>query len=447
MSAAEEIVVLEAQQPIDAAAYAPATAELTQDAVEVSYWQRRILVSTIIGYALYYFVRKNITVAMPEMEISGISKVQLGTFLSVHGVLYGISKFTNGMIGDRVNARWFMPIGLAVCAVINILCGLSTTVLAFGILWAINGWFQGIGYPPCARLMTHWFSPREFATKMGIWNTSHTIGTAAVAILCGWLVTFGWRTCFFVPAGLALAAAAWLVLTLRDTPESLGLPPIAGTVDLKHDTEPVLSTLQRLVFSNRHIWLLAVANFFVYSVRYGLLDWAPTFLKQARGIDVSAGVWFVAGYEGFGLIGMLLGGWITDRFFQGRAARTCVFYMLMCTCSLLLLWCLPNQSRYVSGGLLCAAGFFNSGPQRLVGTGAAKLATKRAAAAAVGLTGLLGYSSTVLSGVGIGALVQHYGWDAGFLVFFFCGVVGTLLFALCWTAKAHGYDEGSVTRV
>jgi sugar phosphate permease len=446
MSAAEEIVVLGAQQPIGAPAYDSTGADQAQDAVEVSYWQRRILVSTIIGYALYYFVRKNITVAMPEMEASGISKVQLGTFLSVHGVLYGVSKFTNGMIGDRVNARWFMPMGLAVCAVINILCGLSATVLAFGILWAINGWFQGIGYPPCARLMTHWFSPREFATKMGIWNTSHTIGTAAVAILCGWLVTFGWRTCFFVPAGLALVAAAWLVLALRDTPESLGLPPIAGTVDLKHDTEPVLSTLQRLVFSNPHIWLLAMANFFVYSVRYGLLDWAPTFLKQARGIDVSAGVWFVAGYEGFGLVGMLLGGWITDRVFQGRAARTCVFYMLMCTCSLLLLWWLPNQSRYVSGGLLCAAGFFIYGPQSLVGTGAAKLATKRAAASAVGLTGLLGYSSTVLSGVGIGALVQHYGWDAGFLVFFFCGVVGTLLFALCWTAKAHGYDEGNTTR-
>src|SRR4051812_8513869 len=112
MSAAEDIVVLGAEAQGAVSAYDPASVNQAE-AVDISYWQRRILVSTIIGYALYYFVRKNITVAMPEMEASGISKVQLGTFLSVHGVLYGISKFTNGMIGDRVNARWFMPIGLA----------------------------------------------------------------------------------------------------------------------------------------------------------------------------------------------------------------------------------------------------------------------------------------------------------------------------------------------
>lgn len=85
------------------------------------------------------------------------------------------------------------------------------------------------------------------------------------------------------------------------------------------------------------------------------------------------------------------------------------------------------------------AGFLIYGPQSLIGTAAANLATKRAAAAAVGLTGLFGYLSTVLSGVGIGALVQSYGWDAGFLVFLLCGVAGVLLFALCWPAQAHGY--------
>ena len=118
---------------------------------EFSYWQRRILIAAIVGYALYYFVRKNLSVAMPVMEQElGISKSQLGLFLTAHGLLYGVSKFVNGIIGDRVNARWFMPLGLVICGVINMLFGLSTSVLAFGLLWAANGWFQGIGFPPCA---------------------------------------------------------------------------------------------------------------------------------------------------------------------------------------------------------------------------------------------------------------------------------------------------------
>jgi OPA family glycerol-3-phosphate transporter-like MFS transporter/OPA family sugar phosphate sensor protein UhpC-like MFS transporter len=320
---------------------------------------------------------------------------------------------------------------------------LSASVLAFGILWMLNGWFQGIGFPPCARLMTHWFPPQRLASNLAVWNTSHSIGAGVIVVLCGYLAPIDWRLCFFVPAAIVLFGAVWLMLALRDTPESLGLPPVEGTTDSRHNVEPIGSTLRRLVFANPFIWLLSVANFFVYSVRYGILDWGPTFLKQARSIDLTSATWMVAAYEVSGLLGMLVGGWVTDRVFGGRAARACLVYMTLCTGSLLLFWLVPNQSWLTSGALLCLAGFFIYGPQSLIGTAAANLATKRAAASAVGLTGLFGYASTILSGVGIGSLVEHYGWNAGFVVFLICGIAGMLLFAMCWPAKAHGYSVNS----
>jgi OPA family glycerol-3-phosphate transporter-like MFS transporter/OPA family sugar phosphate sensor protein UhpC-like MFS transporter len=408
---------------------------------EFSYWQRRILISTIVGYALYYFVRKNLSVAMPVMEQDlGIRKSELGLFLTAHGLLYGVSKFVHGIVGDRVNARWFMTFGLVICGLINITFGLSASVLAFGLLWAANGWFQGIGFPPCARLMTHWFPPRWLASSMAVWNCSHSLGAGTIVVVCGYLAPVDWRLCFFVPAAIVLLGAAWLALALRDTPESLGLPPVEGTEEFGDADEPVFSSLRRLVFTNPYIWLLSLANFFVYSVRYGILDWGPTFLKQARSIDLSSATWIVAAFEVSGLLGMLCGGWITDRIFDGRAARACLVYMALCTVTLFLFWLLAGQSWLTSGVLLCLAGFFIYGPQSLIGAAAANLATKRAAAAAVGLTGLFGYLSTIVSGYGIGTLVEHRGWDAGFLVFLICGVAGVLLFAMCWKAKAHGYD-------
>jgi OPA family glycerol-3-phosphate transporter-like MFS transporter/OPA family sugar phosphate sensor protein UhpC-like MFS transporter len=162
-------------------------------------------------------------------------------------------------------------------------------------------------------------------------------------------------------------------------------------------------------------------------------------LKEARGIELAGAAWLVAAFEISGMFGMLTAGWITDRFFAGRAARACLVYMAMCAVALLAFWMLPNQSWLTSGALLCWAGFFIYGPQSLVGTAAANLATKRAAASAVGLTGLFGYASTIVTGVGVGSLVDHYGWDAGFLVYLIAGVAGMLLFACCWTAGAHGY--------
>src|SRR5690606_6925407 len=158
------------------------------------YWQTRTLLASMAGYAVFYFVRKNLSIAMPAMQQDlGISKSDLGLFLTLHGLLYGVSKFVNGYWGDRANARVFMVVGLVLSALANLAFGFSSGVVVLGVVWMLNGWFQGMGFPPCARLMTHWFPPRELATKMSVWNTSHSIGAALVVVLCGYLVAFGDR--------------------------------------------------------------------------------------------------------------------------------------------------------------------------------------------------------------------------------------------------------------
>jgi len=408
------------------------------------YWRLRILIAATIGYVLYYFVRKNLSVAMPAMnETLHIGEGQLGGFLTAHGIAYGVSKFCHGIIGDRVNARWLMPTGLIICGVINLAFGFSSTVMAFGILWLLNGWFQGIGFPPCARLMTHWFPPSRLASNMAVWNISHSLGACLVLILCGQLIKYGWRLCFIVPAVIVLVGSVWLIFALRDTPESLGLPPVEETPRSSTESEPLFATLVKYVFSNPYIWVISFANFFVYAVRYGIVDWGPTFMKQARGFDVKSGTLMIAAFEVAGIFGMLFGGWLTDRLFGGRATRACVFYMALCTVTLMLFWKVPNQSWVTSTALLFALGFFIYGPQSLVGTAAANMATKRAAAASVGLTGLFGYLSTTLSGWGVGTLVERYGWDAGFRVFALSGLAGTIVFACCWMARPHGYQIDS----
>jgi len=91
--------------------------------------------------------------------------------------------------------------------------------------------------------------------------------------------------------------------------------------------------------------------------------------------------------------------------------------------------------------LLSSTGFFIYGPQCLVSVAAANLATKRAAATAVGLTSIFGYGSTILSGWGLGWLETHYGWDMVFKSLLVVAALGVLVFAVCWPAKAHGYDE------
>ena len=436
----------------------PAAVKIT-DAHEVERGYRRgqiqVLLWATIGYALFYFVRKNLSMAMPVMgKQLGIGKQELGLFLTLHGVIYGVSKFANGFLGDRANARTFMATGLILSAMTNVVFGLSSTALIFGIVWMFNGWFQGMGFPPCARLLTHWFPPKRLATQMSVWNTSHSIGAGCIVVLCGYLVGYSWRLCFLVPAVLAIVGALMMFLTLPDTPASVGLPDVEGTesaagdhrptddvTDLTQTPDSFRSFIRRHVFGNPYIWIIAIANFFVYTVRYSVLDWGPTLLHEAKGIKLSNTGWMVAAFELSGIVGMLFSGWITDRLFGGRGARTCVFSMLGCIGSVLLLWLYPGKSVAAYTGILCLAGFFIYCPQALVGIAVANLATKRAAATAVGLTGVFGYASTILSGWGLGLVVEKYGWDRGFLAMAVVTVLGTLAFVLAWGAKAHGYAQ------
>src|SRR5277367_4443964 len=82
-------------------------------------WQFRVLLASIVGYALFYFVRGNLPMAMPDMKKTlGLDNEKLGLFLTLHGLLYGVSKFVNGYLGDRSNARAMMVVGLAGSAVL-----------------------------------------------------------------------------------------------------------------------------------------------------------------------------------------------------------------------------------------------------------------------------------------------------------------------------------------
>ena len=483
----------------------------TEQAKRFKYWQYRTIIATMIGYALFYFVRKNFSFAIPGLAAEyGITNTSFGLIMTVVGLIYGLSRFMNGLIADRMNGRWHMSLGLLLCVLTSFAFGFSPRILGievgvaphslvvlFGVLLVANNIFQGSGFPPCARLLTHWIPPTELATKMSVWNTSHSIGASLLAILCGYIMgTFGrdmsgdaqvveairtnvltlnpaladdpvrlgeqvtaavthvgaWQWCFWIPALFALAGAVGLAVFLRDTPRSVGLPELEGThtkVEDNTDSAEYKAFLREKVFRNPLIWTLAVANFFVYIVRFAVLDWGPKFLQEARGLTSADAGWTVAVFEIFGILGMLAAGWATDRFFGGRAHRTCVFCMLGAALFMTVFYLLPvSIPMPVLVCVLAMAGFFIYGPQALIGIAAANQATKRAAATANGLTGIFGYASVFVSGLGIGAMVDWvnritpgHGWNYVFLLMIAMALVGMCIFLAMWRAKATGYDE------
>jgi OPA family glycerol-3-phosphate transporter-like MFS transporter/OPA family sugar phosphate sensor protein UhpC-like MFS transporter len=429
-------------------------------------WQVRTILLSILGYAMFYFVRKNLSVSMPYISQDlGFTKTDFGMILTLHGLVYGLSKFINGMWGDRSNARVFLVVGLTMTAVCNICFGFSSSLLFLGIFWVLNGWFQGMGVPPCTRLMTHWVPPYQLATKMSIWNTSHSIGAGLALVFCGyivsadWSATTGisqWRLCFFLPACVVLVVALVVWLLIRDTPKSVGLPEMnLSTTKAEAAASSAVSQEEKAaekaehhafvmkhVFLNKNIWIIALGNFFLYTVRFTILDWGPTMLKEHFNMNISSAAWLVTAFEIFGLMGMLVAGYVTDHVFKGRAPRTCVICMSMVAVCAFVLWRLtPDSPKILIVIVLALAGFFVYGPQALVGIAAANYGTSRAAATAGGFCGLFGYGSTIVSGIVVGKVVESSGWGTALSLLIGLALVSAIIFSLAWKAKATGYEE------
>lgn len=406
----------------------------------------RIMESTFIGYATFYFVRNNLPVVSREMGLAlHYSDSQIGNMLAATAICYGIGKLFMGAWSDRSNPRYFMPLGLLLTALCNFAFGSVSNYSVHLALWALNGLAQSMGWAPCGRSLGHWYSVSERGTKFAFWNIAHNVGGAITGLLAAYsTVLLGWRSAFYVPGILAVLCAVYLLIRLRDTPQSVGLPPIeewrndypanAGTGGEEELTTADLFV--NYIFRNGYLWLFACANFFVYIARYSLLDWGPTYLKEARHASVGQGGVSTAMLEFSGILSTILMGWLSDKA-GGRRGMISLLCMIPVSLSYLGLVYVPAGRLSLDLFLFAAIGFFIYPPVMLLGVTALDFSSKKAVGTAAGFIGLFGYLGRMVEGKGIGVLAERYGWTVALHAVVAATVLGIVLLSFTWKLTPH----------
>jgi OPA family glycerol-3-phosphate transporter-like MFS transporter len=408
----------------------------------------QVFLGIFIGYAGFYIVRKNFSMAIPELAQFGFEKGELSIVLSMNAIAYALSKFLMGSVSDRSNARAFLPLGLVLAALSMMFMvvpihffGSDNKSMAIFVMAALNflvGWFNGMGWPPCGRVMTHWFSVTERGTMMSIWNCAHNVGGALVGPMAvygalwfgSWFYGADSSRYFLIgtyvfPSAVALLVALVAYCLIRDTPQSCRLPSIEKyrndyPKNYSEKQEEVLATKEiffKHVFNNKMLWYIAIANAFVYMVRYGCLDWAPTFLKEAQGYDIKQAGWAYFAYEFAAIPGTLVCGWLSDKVFKGGRATPTIIFMALVAIFIFFYWHFSDNYIIVTVSLI-AIGFFIYGPVMLIGVQALDLVPKNAAGTAAGFTGFFGYffGTAILANVVIGYVAEIAGWDWTFIL-------------------------------
>lgn len=178
-----------------------------------------------------------------------------------------------------------------------------------------------------------------------------------------------------MPAFGAILVAIIAFALMRDTPQSCGLPPIEeykndypDDYSEKHEEELTAKQIfMKYVLPNKLLWYIAVANVFVYLLRYGILDWSPTYLKEVKhfALDKSSRAYFL--YEYAGIPGTLICGWMSDKVFKGNRGATGVFFMTLVTIATVVYWLNPPGNPGVDMACMIVIGFLIYGPVMLIG--------------------------------------------------------------------------------
>ena len=387
-------------------------------------------------YGSFYFCRQNISAAVPGLETDlQLSKQEIGWILGSLKIAYAFGQLINGQMAERISPRYLLAIGMLGSAALNVIFGLSTGFYFLLFVWACNGYCQALGWTPCMRVTVNWVPVFRRGRVIGILGTSYQLCAALTFVISGWAAHWlGWQGAFYVPAALLALSALHMLFLLEEHPKQtteLNGSPVAASTSRGSWRENVHATL-----TNPALWFIAVALGLLDACRYGFTDWGLTHLKEVQGTHVGLAALKYALLPAGGIAGALLGGWATDRFFQGRRAPAITLFLIVLGGLALVYDAVARISVPLTILLLFVIGFCIFGAQvLLVGTAPADLARRGTAAAAAGFVNFMGYMGAFSGDAVTGTIIDEFGWKAAIGFWAGCAFAGAIAAGCLWNVK------------
>jgi len=402
----------------------------------ICYWRKKVFAVLWITYGSFYLCRVNFSIAIPGiMKEFGYSKFTVGLIGSALFISYGIGLFINGQLGDKFGARKLISLGIFSSAILNVVFGFSTTLIAMATIWGLNGYFQSMGWPLSIKTLANWFPLKGRGRVSGLFGSSFQFGNVISWLLAGWLCShYGWRYAFWGPALLFVICGVFFFRKCRNSPEDIGFPSIEEFErrkqffpknETRHNENNEWNATRdehlgfrftiRQTIGNRKMWMVGWSYLFLGFVNYGILFWIPTYMFEIQGVSIANAAVKSIIFPLSGSLGALLVGWATDKFCGSRRIPLVIVMSILAGIFLLIYPNLPSRNNLLT--LLCmgSIGFSAFGAQTIMVTAIPMdFGTRKAAASAAGFIDSLGYVGAIIAGVGVGWLIDSLGWDFAF---------------------------------
>ena len=249
-----------------------------------------------------------------------LTETQTGAILSAFFFSYALAQVPSGWLSDRFGARTTLPLYICIWSVCTILTGLATGFAMLIVARLLFGVSQAGCYPTAGSLIKRWIPLSNRGTASAVVSFGGRLGGAIAPLLTAWLLKdyLGWRTVLIIYGLIGFGVAFYFWKVFRETPdqhphcneEELRLISKAGT-ESQDSGPPPFPPLLPLLRSLSMWWMCALQ----FGINIGwvfLVTWLPTYLKDVRGVDPRIGGLMSTIVLFAGIVGMLLGGPLTD---------------------------------------------------------------------------------------------------------------------------------------
>ncbi|MCX5786504.1 MAG: MFS transporter [Elusimicrobia bacterium] len=411
------------------------------------YRRRRFLNWFPLGltYATFYMGRYNLNVASKTMmDMFHLSKAEFGMIATAGFWTYALSVAFNGPLADRIGGKKAILIGAAGAALLNLvigllfLCGWQTKlIVGMSLLYAVNQYFQSFGALSVVKVNAPWFHVKERGVFGGIFGIMISGGYFLAMTVGGWILSaLPWYCVFLIPSAAIMLMFVVDLFLVKDTPKEAGFEDFNTGDATSHETggQPLqFGELMTRVFTNPVIITLAVSEFCTGFVRQGLMLWFVPFLSEVHKISYGSALFTIAtsGVTVGGIIGGILCGYLSDKWFQSRRPPVAFLFYLGQIVSLFLLG--RTASPVVASfmiGVSCMWIFGVHG--MLTGTASMDFGGTKAASTVAGLLDGVQYLASGLTGFMMGHFLDKWGWGSWTYMIMPFSLMGALLMTRLW---------------
>lgn len=285
------------------------------------------------GIAMNYLDRANISVALPFMDEDlglNLSNTQKGMILSAFFWAYDGAMLAAGWLTDKLGSRKAFSLAAIWWSIFTALTPLGNSFGSLFFFRFMLGAGEAPAYPSATRAASRWFPKHERAFATAVIDSGSRVGNMlALPIITSLIMWVSWHFSFIVLGALGIVWAAVWWFYYRDPKEhpranQLELDYIAKYGARSEESDDAGTHQVRWIdlFRYRTIKGMMLGFFCLNFVIYFFLTWFPSYLKDARGLDLKA----------MGLVGMIpaataiIGGWVAgmtaDRLISNGANVT-----------------------------------------------------------------------------------------------------------------------------